>query len=53
MFMHPADFKVGKDVNRDIVLLKDKLFVGNIQVKLIAEDLMRHIQGPRLTEIEQ
>ena len=42
-----ADFKVGKDDNRDIVLLKDKLFVGNIQVEPIAEDLMRRIQRAR------
>ena len=35
-----TDFKAGKDDNRDIMLLKDKLFVGNIQVEPIAEDLM-------------
>ena len=39
-----ADFKLGKDDNRDIVPLKDKLFVGNIQVEPITEDLMRCIQ---------
>ena len=39
-----TDFKLGKDGNRDIVLLKDRLFVGNIQVEPIAEDLMRRIQ---------
>ena len=44
MLTRCADFKLGKDDNQDIVLLKDKLFVGNIQVKPIAEDLMRRIQ---------
>ena len=39
-----ADFKMGKDDNRDIVLLKEGFFVGNIQVEPIAEDLMRRIQ---------
>ena len=44
LLMHHADFKLGKDDNQEIVLLKDKLFVGSIQVEPIAEDLMRRIQ---------
>ena len=47
LLMHHADFKVGKDNNRDVVLLKYRLFVGDIQVELIAEDLMHHIQRAR------
>ena len=39
-----TDFKMGKDDNRDIVLLKDGFFVGNLQVEPISEDLMRRIQ---------
>ena len=35
---------MGKDDNRDIVLLKDGFFVGNIQVEPISEDLVRRIQ---------
>ena len=42
--MHCANFNVSKDNNKDIVLLKDKFFVGNIQVEPIAEDLMCRIQ---------
>ena len=43
LLMCHTDFKVGRDNNRDIMLLKDKLFVENIQVEPIAGDLMHHI----------
>ena len=51
LLTHRADFKMGKDDNKDIVLLKDKLFVGNIQVEPIAEDLMRRIQKVRANRV--